>query len=193
MKYQAAHQGCALFVKNMSEVEYTIRKSRRVKKIRLAVHIDGSVVLTLPFGVSKDYGERLVLEREEWIKEKQKYFQEHHQSLLPRTTRQDYLRHKEKARRLAAERVRFFNRGYDFKFNRIFIRDAKTRWGSCSGDGNLNFSWKIILLPPHLADYLVVHELCHLWEFNHSKAFWELVAKAVPEWRACRRELRKYI
>ncbi|MDE1924740.1 MAG: M48 family metallopeptidase [Patescibacteria group bacterium] len=73
---------------------------------------------------------------------------------------------------------------------KIFIKNLKTRWGSASKNGNLNFHYKILFLPPHLASYLVVHEVCHLKEFNHSKEFWALVASELPDYKKLRKELR---
>lgn len=99
--------------------------------------------------------------------------------------------YKEKARTLAEERIRHFNQAYDFKFNRISIKNHKSRWGSCSRKGNLNFNYKIALLPERLADYIIVHELCHLGELNHSRKFWDLVAKTIPDYSKARKELRK--
>lgn len=75
---------------------------------------------------------------------------------------------------------------------KIFIKNSRTRWGSCSSKGNLNFNYRLSLLPAHLAHYVIVHELCHLREFNHSQRFWDLVALTVPEYKACREELKKY-
>jgi len=71
---------------------------------------------------------------------------------------------------------------YNFKINRISIKNTKSRWGSCSKKGNLNFSYKIALLSKDLADYVIVHELCHLGEFNHSKRFWKLVSLTIPNY-----------
>ena len=67
-------------------------------------------------------------------------------------------------------------------YRNITIREQKTRWGSCSSEKNLNFNWKLILAPPEVLDYVVVHELCHLKEMNHSKAFWDEVGKVMPEY-----------
>jgi predicted metal-dependent hydrolase len=97
----------------------------------------------------------------------------------------------EEARALVKNRVEYFNRFYGFKINRIAIKNTKTRWGSCSSKGNLNFNYKIIYLKPHLADYLIVHELCHLGELNHSKRFWELVCKIIPDYAKVSKELKK--
>lgn len=109
-----------------------------------------------------------------------------------------FLLHKESARALVHARLEYFaeiyritHRHSALTYGRVSIRDQKTRWGSCSRRGNLNFNYKIVLLPPHLADYLVVHELCHLIQFDHSAAFWSLVALAVPEYVGCREELRR--
>lgn len=76
-------------------------------------------------------------------------------------------------------------------YNKIFIRNQKTRWGSCSGRKNLNFSWKVILTPPELIKYLVVHEVCHLVEMNHSRNFWKLVEKYDPLFIQHRKDLQK--
>lgn len=67
-------------------------------------------------------------------------------------------------------------------FGRVTIRDQRSRWGSCSAKGNLNFNWKLIMAPPEVLDYVVIHELCHRIEFNHSPRFWGLVEKQMPEY-----------
>jgi predicted metal-dependent hydrolase len=85
-----------------------------------------------------------------------------------------------KAKALVHERLAFFNQHYGYSINKIAIRNQKTRWGSCSSKGNLNFNYKIIYLPPEAQDYLIVHELVHLKEFNHSKRFWDLVLETIP-------------
>ena len=81
---------------------------------------------------------------------------------------------REQARKFVAERINYFKGFYNFRINRIAIKNTKTRWGSCSEFRNLNFNYKIIYLKPQLADYLIVHELCHLGELNHSKRYWNL-------------------
>lgn len=103
----------------------------------------------------------------------------------------EYKMHKEAARHLVTRRLAELNQVYGFKYGRISIRNQRTRWGSCSRQGNLNFHYKIALLPPHLADYVLVHELCHVRELNHSRRFWELVARTVPNFKEMRRELVK--
>ena len=111
--------------------------------------------------------------------------------VVKRTGRRDYLKHREEARALAMERLEHFNKFYQFKIGRISIRNQKTRWGSCSKRGNLNFNYRIALLSKEAADYIIVHELCHLGEFNHSAKFWRLVACAVPDYLEIRKSLRR--
>lgn len=102
-----------------------------------------------------------------------------------------YQKHKAEARALVLKKLEKYNKEYGFKYNRISIRDQKTRWGSCSKKGNLNFNYKIVFLPEELADYIIVHELCHLKEFNHSARFWALVAQVFPNHLKLRAALRK--
>ena len=77
-------------------------------------------------------------------------------------------------------------------FGRVAIRDQRSRWGSCSSKHNLNFNWKLIMAPPQVLDYVVIHELCHLHEFNHSVRFWRLVADQMPEYEAWKKWLKAH-
>lgn len=104
--------------------------------------------------------------------------------------RAQYLRHKEAARVLAHRLVQHYAAAYNVEVKRIFIKNLKSRWGSASKNGNLNFHYKIVLLPPQLAEYLVVHEVCHLEEFNHSQKFWALVGQQLPDYKKLRKQLR---
>ncbi len=173
---------------NKQQVEFQLKKSRKARRMRLTIYRGGEFVVTAPKGYP-DFVIRLYLhQKTEWIlKHLQKF-----STMAPvqRFTRRDYLQYKEQARKLAYERVQHFNEIYDFKYNRIFIKDQKTVWGSCSSKHNLNFNYKITLLPTELADYIVVHELCHLRQMNHSRMFWNLVAVACPNYKELRRRLK---
>jgi predicted metal-dependent hydrolase len=102
-----------------------------------------------------------------------------------------YLSYKEEARKLIVSRVNYWNQFYAFDFNRIAIRNQRRCWGSCTSLKNLNFSYKILFLPSHLQDYIIVHELCHLQELNHGKSFWALVEKQVPQYKLCIKDLKQ--
>lgn len=101
-----------------------------------------------------------------------------------------YLEHKEAARTLILERLNHFNQYYQLEWNRVAIRDTRSRWGSCSEDKNLNFSYKLLFLPDYLRDYIIVHELCHLQHLHHKQTFWDLVGEQVPQYQRYVGELR---
>jgi predicted metal-dependent hydrolase len=101
----------------------------------------------------------------------------------------EYIKYKTEAYRIAIERIAEFNKIYNFKIGKITIRNQKTRWGSCSKRGNINFNYRIANIPQRLSDYVIVHELCHLGEFNHSKNFWSLVERTMPDYLERRKEL----
>lgn len=103
-----------------------------------------------------------------------------------------YLDHKEAARKLIHARLEYFNTHYNLIYKRVALRNQRRSWGSCTSLGNLNFSYKILFLPPELVDYIVVHELCHLKELNHSQRFWDLVAETIPNYKERKNALKKY-
>lgn len=101
--------------------------------------------------------------------------------------------YRQAARLRFESRVHYFTLQYDFgkEVNRIFIKDQKSRWGSCSSKCNLNFNYRLIMAPDEVLDYVVVHELCHLKHMNHSREFWEAVEQIQPEYNQYREWLRK--
>lgn len=144
----------------------------------------------MPLRMDQDRAKRFVADKMDWIQQKLAYFSRRPSQKLSPIPSEAISGYRLMARELALARLEYFNREYGFVYKRITVRDQKTRWGSCSQKGNLNFNYKIALLPPELADYLIVHELCHLREMNHSPRFWALVAKTLPNFRERRRELR---
>lgn len=104
-----------------------------------------------------------------------------------------YLSNKEEARILVLRKLVELNEHYHFVYNRVSIRNQRSRWGSCSKKGNLNFNYRIVELSDELQDYIIVHELCHLGMFNHSKKFWELVAQKIPDHIGARKALREHV
>ena len=99
-------------------------------------------------------------------------------------------RHKDEALRIFSERVAHWSATMGVSYNSVRIKDQKSLWGSCSAKGNLNFNWRVIHAPPEVLDYLVIHELSHLLEMNHSSRFWGHVAAWSPDYRSHRRWLR---
>jgi predicted metal-dependent hydrolase len=108
----------------------------------------------------------------------------------PERVRAEYLAHRESARALVTRELERINEHYGFVYGRVSIRNTTSRWGSCSSKKNLNFSYRVLFLPAHLREYVLVHELCHLREMNHGPAFWALVAETIPDYRVRRRAVR---
>ncbi len=172
-------------------MEYTLKRSKRAKYVRLSVQPGGAVILTAPLGISPQTIDHFVNKHIQWIKRSSHRMQAF--TSLPVRGRRAYQKHKEDARVLVHERLLHWNRVYQYSFNRIAIKNTKRTWGSCSRKGNLNFSYALLFLPRELCDYVVVHELCHLKEHNHSPRFWALVASTIPDYSLRRKQLRRYI
>jgi predicted metal-dependent hydrolase len=100
--------------------------------------------------------------------------------------------YRRQAHHVFAERAEHWNARFGYNYGRIAIRDQKSRWGSCSRQGNLNFNWRLLLAPLAVLDYIVIHELAHLKEGNHSPRFWALVAGQCPDYRDQRAWLRQH-
>jgi predicted metal-dependent hydrolase len=100
--------------------------------------------------------------------------------------------YRRRARELIPARLRIANKTFGFAYGRVAIKEQKSRWGSCSRVGNLNFNWRLLLAPLPVLDYVLIHELAHLKELNHAPAFWQLVASACPDYKTHRRWLREH-
>lgn len=159
--------------------------------MRLAIYCDGDFVVTAPKNASENIIEQFIIRKSRWILDKLEYFKNISRQALVKDNKKDYIKYKETALVLAEKRIEHFNKMYKFKFNKINIKNQKTRWGSCSKKDNLNFNYKIALLSGRISDYIIVHELCHLKEFNHSQKFWSLVAKAIPDYFEIKNELKR--
>lgn len=181
----------------MSQIEvdgqkiiYTLRRSLRARKMNITINSDGQVTATLPYYGSVKILENFMVNKAALILKKITAFQARPKITIP-GGKKDYLNQKKAAAIFVRDRVEYYNKFYHFKYAKIAIRNQQGRWGSCSQVGNLNYNYKLIYLPPALADYIVAHELCHLQEFNHSKRFWGLVAQTIPNYLELRRELKK--
>jgi predicted metal-dependent hydrolase len=115
-----------------------------------------------------------------------------HTKKNPDLEKKMYYVHKDQARKFVLRRIVELNAHYNFTYNQIRIKNTSSRWGSCSSAGNLNFQYKLLFLPPHLQDYVLVHELCHLVELNHGEKFWALVGQVIPDYVARKQELVHY-
>ncbi len=160
--------------------------------MRISVHVDGSVVVTKPKRISNLQARFLVARRESWIKEKIDELSKKPKKLLAHYSVQDYKENRQKAYEIVWNKVLHYNKFYKYDVGTIYIRNQKTRWGSCSGKKNLNFNYKIVFLPEELQDYIIVHELCHLKEMNHSSRFWTNVGLQIPDFKERRTKIKFY-
>jgi len=173
------------------KVAYTLRKSKRARRMRLAVYCDGSVVVVTPHDLQETVAERFIREKTEWLFSKLAFFKQFEGKSVVRYSYHDYLKHKDSALVLVQEKVNYFANKYGYQYNNIRIKNQKTCWGSCSRKANLNFNYKILFLSENIQNYIVAHELCHLKEFNHSKRFWKLVATVMPNYLEIKHELKR--
>ena len=171
-------------------VPYVLKRSARARTLRLAVYPDASVVVTAPHFFGHGVIERFVEKHSEWI---HRHVRRLEGREVIRIQRGEIAKLKMRALARASARCAHFARVYNVRYKKISVRAQKTRWGSCSRSGSLSFNYKLAVIPPHIADYIVVHELCHLSEMNHGKKFWSLVAKSVPQHKAIRAELRRIV
>ncbi len=174
------------------KITYKLKRSKRARRMRLAVYCDGSVVVTSPLGVELSLIEKFIADKRRWLRDKINFFKSVDSKAIRSFSYKDYLENKDKALALVENRVKFYNKIYGFSHNKIFIKNQKTRWGSCSCKQNLNLNYKIVFLPEKHQDYIIVHEMCHLKEFNHSRKFWALVEKALPNYLDIKKELRNH-
>ncbi len=172
---------------------YTIKIHPTSRYLRIRIQPGGEVVVTVPKNVNSSVVEKFLQDKNNWIQKKVKLMEQYPKITKVVLSRKEIAALKIKALTFIEERLTHFNVKYGYKWNAITIRQQKTRWGSCSRKGNLNFNYKIALLPEHLADYIVVHELCHLGEFNHSKSFWNLVSRTIPDYKERRFETRDHV
>jgi predicted metal-dependent hydrolase len=100
--------------------------------------------------------------------------------------------YRSEAARLITEKTTKVSSDMGINYKRIVIRGQKTRWGSCSHKKNISFNWKLIMAPEPVVEYVIIHELIHLKEMNHSKRFWELVAQYCPDWQQHKKWLKQH-
>lgn len=171
-------------------LNYELELNPRTRSLGLRLYRDGRLVVVAPRDASVRRVEAFLMDKQDWILRKRALFAK--KSAQIQKLEGTYEEYKLMALELATSRLHYFNRRYGFTFKRITIKQQKTRWGSCSQEKNLNFHYRIALIPPELADYLVVHELCHLGQMNHSEAFWALVERTIPDYKERRKRLKLF-
>ncbi len=171
-----------------------IRSGRR--SIALEIRPDLQILVRAPYRASDREIRQFVSEKSEWLEKHFEMARRRREELegMPREqalTMDEIRSMADEAMKVIPERVRHYAPIVGVDYGRITIRNQRTRWGSCSGKGNLNFNCLLMRTPPEVLDYVVVHELCHRKEMNHSGRFWAEVERVLPEYRKARQWLRE--
>ena len=170
------------------KIEYKlIRSSRRT--IGLEIRPDGELIVRAPHRASIREIEKIILEKKDWIIKHQLLAAKkagEREEMLSKLEPFTFEEIQELADKMQVDfppRVRQYAEKIGVRYGRITIRLQKTRWGSCSSKGNLNFNCLLMCTPREVQDYIIVHELCHRVEMNHSPRFWELVETYMPDYK----------
>ena len=175
-------------------MKVTVIRSNR-KTVAIQVNSDLSVTVRAPYSASEKDIEEILKKKEAWISrhiEKIKKTKERFEAEpTEKLTREKVIALAEEALKVIPERVEYFAKVIGVTYGKITVRNQKTRWGSCSSKGNLNFGIADTNCDPEVLDYVVVHELCHRKQMNHSKAFWLEVEKVLPNYKEVRKWLKE--
>ena len=170
-------------------VEYKIIRSSR-KTMAIEIKPDGRVCVRIPNRVSDRQARSFVESKADWLKKNLEKIEERREAneAVEKFTETELKIIKKKAKREIPILVDYYAPLIGVTYNRISIRAQRTLWGSCTADGNLNFNCLLVLLPERVMRYVVVHELCHRKEMNHSKRFWSEVSKILPDYKELRKQ-----
>lgn len=167
-------------------MEVKVVRSNR-KTMSVQVNSDLTVTVRAPVSLPGTEIERILQEKKGWIRKALKRYEEenaiYEKENIEPLTDAEIEELTDRARKYIPDRVSLLSEIVDVTYGKITIRSQKTRWGSCSSRGNLNFNCLLMLAPPEVTDYVIVHELCHRKEMNHSKKFWQEVKKIIPDYK----------
>ena len=179
-------------MENKEKIEIEIIKSNR-KTIAIEVRQDLRVIVRAPKRASNREIMKFVEQKQDWIAKHLAYLQiryeETRRAKEKQFTDDDIRKMKDEAKRVIPDRVKYYAGIMGVTFGKITIKNQKNRWGSCSSKGNLNFNCLLMMTPDKVRDYVVIHELCHLKQMNHSKMFWAEVEKVMPDYKVYRQWL----
>ena len=168
---------------------YELRRSKR-KSISLEISREAKIIVRAPLKMSIKDIEAFLNSKSDWIEKHLAKMKESISTLPRKLTDEEKRELRKNARTVITRRVEYFSSIMGVKYERIAIKFQKTRFGSCSTKKNLNFNALVALMPSEILDYVIVHELSHLNQMNHSKAFWQEVEKIIPDYKAKRKWLK---
>lgn len=172
-------------------IPYTIRISDRAKRLRVAVYLDGDVVVTQPKYTTKTHLRKFIESKKYWIMSKLEQNNSVTNTDLKDTSLEHFANNKSHAFNLVTVKAAHWATILGCEYGEIRIKQLKSRWGSCNSKGDLTFNYRIVFLIDQLQDYVVVHELCHIKQPNHSKKFWSLVQQTLPNYEQLRSTVKR--
>lgn len=176
-----------------NSISVEIKRTDR-KTIGLEVKPDGQVLARVPKHLADREIKRFIDSHKKWIIEKVRLVGERQckkKSMELQPLSELTSKERKAVKERITDRVQYYGEKMGVTYGRISVRDQKTRWGSCSAKGNLNFNYRLYYLPEDLLDYVVVHELAHRRHMNHSREFWQEVGTYFPDYKECRKRLRE--
>ncbi len=175
----------------MVRLDFSVIRSKR-KSVSIEIKA-GEIVVRAPKRMKDKEIAKFLELKKDWIEKHLEIYAKRQQELesIKPFTEDELKEITLKAKKIIPERVGFYAEKIGVTYNRITIRHQKTRWGSCSSLGNLNFNCLLVLLPEEVLDSVVVHELCHRKHMNHSKAFYDEIEKVFPQYKACHKWLNE--
>jgi predicted metal-dependent hydrolase len=170
------------------EMNFVVRKSKRARRVRIAVHGDGDVVVSGPLRMSDAYAAKAVETHRAWIEKMVEKCRKMSVGLMLEKETVDKRRFLHEVVELVKQRAADMS----VRARKVGVRKMRSRWGSCSREGNISINLLLGHLEPRLLEYVVIHELAHIAHHNHSKAFWSLVESYLLDYRARRKLLKRY-
>jgi len=161
-------------------------RHRLARRYVLRVENDGRLRVTIPRGGSRREAEAFVQRNIDWI------VRQRSRTRTELRPIEDDAAWRQQARRELPERLLELATHHGLTVSRVSVRNQRSRWGSCGRDGHICLNWRLVLMPPWVRDYVLVHELMHLRRMDHSPTYWRLVAEAYPDYRSAREWLRRH-
>ncbi|MFC1921207.1 M48 family metallopeptidase [Chloroflexota bacterium] len=188
-------QGCYMLDSRIIVIEgvgpVLLEKSRRAKRVSISIRPFRGIRVAVPFRVPYGKAEEFVHTKINWLeKQLRKMKQYEKESIAVSIT--SFSLDKAEARRKLTGRLDYLAEKHGFSYNRVFIRNQRTRWGSCSHNNNISLNMKLLHLPEELMDYVILHELVHTRIMNHSRAFWAELDNYVPNSKKKASRLKEY-
>lgn len=185
--------------------EYIIER-KAVRHARINVNEKKEVRFIIPKSFSEDEIQRLIVQKSDWIKDKLAFFEKEEilDFELPKANilylgeahpkpKTDVVKwYRKESKNYLTKRTEFLAKKYNFKYNRLFVRDSQNKWGNCSKEKNISLNWRLIKAPPQVIDYVILHELCHSVILKHTQAFWLKLSTVCPSYNEQAEWLKKY-